>query len=354
MKGRTTGILVGGFVLGALIIAALFVVFLAQSEFWVKKTTYVLDFDNSVSGLSVGSPVQFRGVRVGRVIDIRVVTDPETASVHMPVSIEIDPRRIQWKNKQARNVEELFSDLVDRGLRARIRSLSYITGQRMIELDIVPGAKAEMARRELKYPEIPTAPSRMQKISSTVEELPIQELLTKLTSAVEGIERTINSPQVSDSLTALNQSLQSARGLLTGLDRDVPALIKQLNATLASTQGMIRRTDKRIERLVRRLHKASQSAEGAFHQMEGTLSLDRGKSGELAASLSRTLKAARSTLNQTESSLAAVEDLAGDTELRYELRGALQEVSSAARAIRSLARFLNRHPEALLRGKGNP
>jgi len=352
MKARTTSILVGSFVLGGLLIAALFAVFLTQSEFWVQKSRFVLNFENSVSGLSEGSPVQFRGVRIGRVTDVRVVTNPKTMTVNMPVYIEIDPRRIRWKEGKGQ-VDELFSDLIDRGMRARVRNLSYITGQRMVELDIMPGTPAKMAQRDLKYPEIPTAPSRMQKISRTVQELPLQELLTKLTSALEGIERTINSPQVSESLKNLNKSLQTARSVLTDLDKDVPQVANQLNTTLGSAQGMMQRTDKRLERLALELHNASQAAEDAFDQMEGTLSLDQGTSGELASSMERALEAARSTLQQTETSLAAVEDMAGDSELRYQLKDALKEVSSAAGSIRSLARYLERHPDALWRGKGS-
>jgi paraquat-inducible protein B len=87
--------------------------------------------------------------------------------------------------------------------------------------------------------------------------------------------------------------------------------------------------------------------------MEGTLSLDQGTSGELASSMEQALEAARSTLQQTETSLAAVEDMAGDSELRYQLKDALKEVSSAAVSIRSLARYLERHPDALWRGKGS-
>jgi paraquat-inducible protein B len=169
---------------------------------------------------------------------------------------------------------------------------------------------------------------------------------------VEGIEQTINSPHVSEGLIALNQSLQAARSLFTELNRDVPRLARQLNATLDSARGTIQRADMRLERLVRELHLASRAVEGAFKQMEGTLSLDTGKGKKIATGMMQTLETARATLEQAKASLAAVEDLAGKSEIRRELSQALGEVSSTARSIRSLARFLERHPEALLRGKG--
>ncbi len=351
MKGRATSVLIGGFVFGALVISALFVIFLSQSEFWVKKNTYVLNFNNSVSGLSEGSPVHFRGVDIGRVTDVRVVTDPETLDVSMPVYIEIDPRRIAWRD-EVENVDELFDNLIDRGLRAQIRSLSYITGQSMIDLDIMPESRARTAERDLDYPEIPTVPSRLQEFSRTMEKLPLEELLNKLTSALEGIERTINSQQVSESMQSMNQALRAAEELLTSLQRDVPGVTDRLNTTLDTAKGVMQRTDERLGGIARNLHNASSAAENAFLQMESTLALEEGMGGKLASSLLQTLESARGTLQQAESSLAAAESVAGDAELRYELTSTIREISSAARSIRSLASFLERHPEAVWRGKG--
>lgn len=350
MKRRTASILIGSFVIGGLLIAALFVVFLAQSDFWVKRTTFVLNFEHSVSGLSEGAPVQFQGVRVGRVMDIRVVTDPRKMTVYMPVFVQIDPRRINWMGEQMQ-VEKLFDELIEQGLKARIRVMSYITGQRMIELDFMPDTPPQLSQRDLDYPKIPTAPSTMQEMSDTLEELPLKKLLTKLTSAVEGIEETVNSPRISESLRAMNRTMQAAQGLVTGLEEDVPGLTDQMNATLGEAQGMMQRNDKRLRDLLRELERASLAAEKAFDQMEGTLSLEQGASGELASNLNQALEAARSTLQRAEASLAAVEDVAGDSELRGEVETTLKELSSAARSIRSLARYLERNPDAVWRGK---
>jgi paraquat-inducible protein B len=284
------------------------------------------------------------------VIDVRVVPDLEDARVTMPVLIEIDPRRIQWNGDQL-GMEELFLDLIDQGLRAQIKVQSYITGQRMIELDLMPERSGKLARRSHKYPEIPTVPSRMQQISKTVEELPLEELLTKLASAVEGVEETVNSPQLTEGLRALNDSAQVARDLLNSLERDVPGVAKQLNATLGEARGVMQRTDRRLDRLAGNLKQASRAAEKAFIQMEGTLSLERGAGAELASGLKQTLDAARSAFERVEASLAAFEEVAGKSEFRYELKNTLKEISSAARSVRSLAQFLERNPDAVWRGK---
>lgn len=354
MKQRKGSVLFGAFMLGALIIVVLFVIFLAQSQFWVNKTTFVLNFENSVSGLSEGAPVQFQGVRVGRVADIRVVTEPEDMQVNIPVYIKIDPRRIQWSDGKG-SVEDLFSTLLNKGLRARIRVLSYITGQRMVELSLLPDTPKRLSKRELKYPEIPTVPSKMQKITQAVEEVPLEHLLAKLTSAIQGMERTINSPEVSEGLKAMNSSLQSASELLSDLEKDVPGITEQLDSTLGQTQGGVQRTEKRLEALFHELQESSKAAQASFNQLEATLDLEQGRSAELASSLDQTLRATRSTLRETEIALEVIQDAAGeDSDLRLELAATLQNVSSAARSIRSLASYLERNPESLIRGKREP
>ena len=62
--------------------------------------------------------------------------------------------------------------------------------------------------------------------------------------------------------------------------------------------------------------------------------------------------AVKSTLEQTEKTLAALEDVTDeDSALRFALTSTLQELSAAARSMRNLTDYLERHPEALFRGK---
>ena len=80
MRRQWTSILIGAFLLGSLAVAVVFVVFFGQSGFWKNRATFVLYFENSVSGLTEGAPVQFRGVRIGKVQEIRLVANPDTMS----------------------------------------------------------------------------------------------------------------------------------------------------------------------------------------------------------------------------------------------------------------------------------
>ncbi len=90
METRASYILVGSFVLGLIAAAFAFVVWLASVQFEDVPKRYLIYFDGSVTGLAVASPVRYRGVPVGSVVDIRI--DPENIE-RILVTPRFPPRR---------------------------------------------------------------------------------------------------------------------------------------------------------------------------------------------------------------------------------------------------------------------
>src|SRR5713226_10746088 len=85
---------IGAFVVGAVALAVVAIVVFGSGRFFQKRFTFVMFFSGSITGLSVGSPVEFRGVRVGQVTKIAAVFDPQALSIAIPVYIEIDPKSL--------------------------------------------------------------------------------------------------------------------------------------------------------------------------------------------------------------------------------------------------------------------
>ena len=115
-----------GFVLvGAVLLAVAVVVILGGGRLLTPRNAFVMYFDGSVAGLQIGAPVNFRGVRIGSVSDIRVELDSRDATVRTPVFVEIEPRRISETGSaggaplQAPPLETM-ERLVERGLRAAL------------------------------------------------------------------------------------------------------------------------------------------------------------------------------------------------------------------------------------------
>ena len=94
MRRRPSNTLVGAFVVGAVALAALGITALGSGRLFQKRFTCVLYFSGSSHGLSVGSPIEFKGVKVGEVTKISVVLDPKAVSITIPVYVELDPNSL--------------------------------------------------------------------------------------------------------------------------------------------------------------------------------------------------------------------------------------------------------------------
>jgi len=248
--------------------------------------TYTLKFTDTVRGLSIGAPVEYRGIRVGTVKNIMLGEDPQHAGVISPVVIiGVEPQRTMGygdvddsaaTTQMETSPQQRIDFLVRQGLRARLQTGSLVTGQLFVDLDIFPDAEPATVIEGGLYPEIPTLPSSLQGMIANVN-----RILNK-------IEKT----DLEGTLTNLNELMVSTNSLVSAFERDVPGLTKNLDATLQAANGTL---------------------------------------AELQASAS------------------------ADGEIGNQLQDALQEIGAAARSIRVMAEYLQRHPEAMLKGKsGNP
>ncbi len=285
--------------------------------------SYVLNFDDSLRGLSIGAPVEFRGLRIGTVTDIRFKGDASSGPVQMPVIIAIEPERVPLadreesadfaelsKEEKQHRVRMLIDRSVKDGMRARLQMGNLLTGQLFVNLDFVEDAPVREVIYGEPHPEIPTVPSLFRDMSlsvtrilSNLEQLPLQEIganLQRVTASADDLLRN----------RALQQSLLEMQTLLQRLNRVVAALETHADPLLASATDV------------------SQDL------------------GGLIASAQRAMVAADSTLGAIQTTLG------NDGTLGRELSGTLAELSSAARSIRLMAEYLERHPEALIMGKG--
>jgi paraquat-inducible protein B len=271
----------------------------------------------------VGASVVWRGVKIGTVTDILLRADPVALTFEIPVFIEIEPDRMMRPEDVSvkRTPRETMKLLIEKGLRAQLQMQSLVTGKLMIELDFRPEKPAKLYGHDPDYVEIPTIESDLAELAQRIEEVPIEEIFKKLHSAVEGIEKVINSPEVMEVLTSVNDTLDDIEKLVEDVNRHVDPLLTAAEETVRDTQGLVRNVDGRV--------------------------------GTLAASAEGTIKSAAAAIDQANETLKSVEASAGDDSvLYYEINKTMIELSAAARSIRLLADYLNQHPESLLRGKG--
>ena len=143
MASRTSKFLIGLFVIIGTLIAVVIIIWVGAADFFMKGSTYVTYFDESVQGLQTDSAVKYRGVEVGKVKSIKVAPDDRLIEVVMKVNL----------------AEDLQSHT-----EAQLRAAG-ITGIVFIELDQVkPGEKSDSPTITFE-PDYPVIPSRRSEIS---------------------------------------------------------------------------------------------------------------------------------------------------------------------------------------------
>ena len=361
-KANTTAI--GLFVIGAVLLAVAGVVIFGSGQFFVKKYNYVAYFTGSVKGLNVGAPVLWNGVRVGEVTNIAMEFDAKEIAMRIAVVFKLSRGNSKIVNREyyegitGATQDEILIDLVNRGLRAQLAPQSVITGLLYVKLDFFPETKstlygAETMGSDLDLTEIPTVPSDMEELARTFENLPLQEIAQNLEEMTAGIDKLVNSPHIAAILASVEGATATLDQTMINLDSQLSSLTADLKVVIRNTNRLVSSLNQQVEPVAQGLINTTDAATGAFSQAEETLSLTQGPGAELVTDIRQAVDSATQALEQARATMQTVDALAGeDSEVIYRLNTALEEIAMAARSIRTVAEYLERHPESLLRGKG--
>lgn len=268
---------------------------------YVHKIALMMNFDDSVRGLSVGAPVELRGIQVGKVTNVQFKFDMENKKLRIPVFIEIDLDRILTKSeieKAKKSMEESggrlpgFEMLVSQGLRARLKAGNMLTGQLYVDLDFYKDTPPMKIVYGGEHPELPTLPSVAEEFKNNITEilaklkrLPLDKIGDELLGTVQGSNRLMNS-------------------------QDVKETIRSMNTALKDVHQLAQTTDKEIVKITANLDKSLTTA------------------------------------------VKILEQISPGSPIIVDAGHALEELAASARSIRALSDYLERHPEALLYGKG--
>ncbi len=306
--------LIGAFTAGAIVLAVLAVVVFGSGRFFKKTFVNVMYFHGSVKGLSVGSPVTFRGVRIGSVKDIELRYDASNLSFIICVYAEFDPDRMVYIGHKPGT--QHTDELIQKGLRARLEAQSIVTGQLVINLDFWPGKPVKIMGLDKRYPEIPTIASEIDEWLNLAEQIPVKELSAKAMSALEKLDKLLSSPYVSSSLQSISESMKETRAIVVKIGNQIDPIIANIKEGTGELRDLVR------------------------------------KGQNVPEKLDSTLAAAEDAMKQAQKTLASAQEVASeDSSLVRELGSTIEEVSATARSLRFLSDYLQRHPEAIMQGK---
>ena len=328
---------IGGFVISVIVMLIGSVIILGGGEVFKKKVKYVMYFEQSIKGLSVGAPVAFKGVEIGSVRSIIVNYDQDKLRVDIPVIIELDPGLVEMKGQKARNEQELrrrLTRMIELGLRAQLSLQSMVTGQLMIEMDFHPDTPVRLVGIKSKYPEIPTIPSSLERLSQTLKELPINKIVDKLVGVLDNIEKMTGDSKIEN--------------IVSNFD----AASKKLNSLISGSDEMVENVDARTKKVLDNLVVVSSDAQKFMVDARKLVKEVDGQIQPLSDKAQDALVSTKKTMDQAITSLTGVNKFIGDnSNTRHKLNRTLDEFAAAAKSMNSLMDYLERHPEALLKGK---
>ena len=160
----------------------------SKQEVYTARSYYLMYFDQSVRGLVPGAPVEIKGIKIGEVVKIELFYNLETAEFKVPVLVMVEPERMNALivkggrmvkgDLMDETIEEETEEklgvmrpqkLVDKGLRAQLKTGNLLTGQLYIDLDFHQDVSPEKVYIEQGYLVFPTIPQSLDRILQRVE-----------------------------------------------------------------------------------------------------------------------------------------------------------------------------------------
>jgi paraquat-inducible protein B len=339
-------------VVGAVALAVAGVMVFGGGEFFKKKSMRVMYFDGSVKGLNVGASVVFRGVKVGTVKHIAISADLENWTTRIPVIAEMDSETWGVPGWEKLDPDKVLARAIEHGLRAKLELQSIVTGRLQVALDFMPGEEPRLMGEDTPYPEIPTVASGMEKLTQEIKDLPLREVLGNMSATLLSIKDFVENPDLKASVHSLNQTMLDMNKLVRHVDDNVVSAVgqtvKHADQLIVDVNDRIKPITDTAEQTIRHIDRLTVDVHKAIKPLAATIE-------GAAQSIKATSDAARPAIRNVGKAFANIESMTRrDSKERDRLGDMLKELSSAARSIRNWADYLERHPEALIRGKGSP
>ena len=203
----------------------------------------VMVFRESVRGLAVGAPVDFRGIVVGEVVAINLDIDPVTRQIVVPVSVNLYPERMRSRSlKSVATTQKLLAldsakpgsqlqsvrGMVARGLRAQLRTGNLLTGQLYIAADFFPDASKvnlDVSKSPLEFPTIQSGLRELQamiaRIAEKIEKFPLEEVGADLRQTLKSADKLMQrldtelTPEATAAMVEARKALASADRVLS-------------------------------------------------------------------------------------------------------------------------------------------
>ncbi len=336
MSRKANPATIGAFVIAALALLVAGLLLFASGSLFSDSSRHAVFFEGSVRGLTVGSPVLFKGVRVGQVTEITLEVNGTSLDIDAPAIIEIEDDQFKTvgeiDDRWERGGEEaVINALIERGLRAQLQTQSFVTGQLAVQLDFLSDPSSKPVYRmpeDSSYAsmhEIPAVASDMEEVARRAQQfilelqnVPVGEIAKQVQDTLASIEGLADSAELTGAIAAARSLMESPA--IPAAFANVSRAADQADSAMQALSELAGRTDASLPPVLEEANAALAGLRQVLLEAEGTLS------------------AARATL-------------ARDSDVRVRVNLLMDELTRTSRSLRALTEMIQRQPESLLRGR---
>ncbi len=316
MSKKANPTLVGGFVVGAIVLSIIGIMLFGGGTFWEERFDCIVYFDESISGLDVGAPVDFQGVRIGTVTDVWLEFDMERGGVfYRPVRIQLEERRVTYAGRfdTAAQMHETLDALVEQGLRARLGYQSLLTGKLKVDLGFFPGTPIRRLNRDPHLWEMPSISSPFRRVVDEATHLPLSDIVQEAHRAISHVADILDPEVMGEARDDARRVMQRLDSVLAKVEEHFDPMTSQTLAVLQSAQTSLNDLHEAIRNIDNRLEPFLES------------------------------------MTETSDHIGAMLNPQAPT--RGELSLLIHDLRETSRSLRRLTDHLEQHPESILRGK---
>jgi paraquat-inducible protein B len=354
MSIRANPTVIGAFVVGAVVLFLVALLVWGGTGLFRTKHEYVLFFDSAVTGLNKGAPVLARGVKVGEVSDIEIRWGTPLVAVYVLLEPQVARGTAKGGPKEA--IERLVRD---EGLRAQLRLQSFVTGVLYVALEFRPDTPVVLRSPDRRVPELPTIPTdlevwtaKLEKFAEKIGTLPFDQIGQNVAVILEEAKKIVGSQETQELFRNANAAISDARTLLQDIDKNT---VPRLDAGLDAARKLALGVDSRVDPLVSQVEATLKAAQVAVSDLRPVIENMRNLAAKLDAQADPLLTSLRGTLDGAQLTLGSVDrTLEQESPLGFELFQTMRDLRAAAQALRSLADYLERVPDAPIYGVRRP
>jgi len=241
----------------------------AQRLIYKRAIYFWVYFDDSIRGLSVGAPVEFRGLKVGEVENYYLIGDAETAEFKIPILIKIEPERFTLISNKEKTDDgfnlPIFEKLVRKGFRAQLQTGNLLTGELYIDLNVFPDATPVDVKKEHGFYVIPSVPATLSSLKSglqgvlkSIAAIPFEEIGNNLNGLLEEFRGT-TMPKLDSTIQSVNVLVRDTDKMMNAVHRSYLDPNAQINKKINRLLDEFIRTSKSVKHLTDYLERHPES-----------------------------------------------------------------------------------------------